>query len=326
VASLDTSLDRLPIALRRKIPPTPGTFTRGTPFKPRESRQKRIMIPYTKLEGAGNRLVIVESTPKNSAHWAHLARTVCSRDVADSDGLIVFSCRYPEKKTQAEQEWSWNFFNSDGSGASHCGNGSRCAVIWFQEKFPTEANFQWRGPVGLIQGRLRKSDVPEVTWPIEEKILALPKDLELEIRSLTPATEGFWVNSGVPHLVLFRSDHWSPEDRQQLGPHFRSHPSFGGDGTNVTFVDLKTCHSVTFERGVEGETLSCGSGAIAAFLALENRISEGRFQLEAMQTFEFPGGSLSVLRRDEQIWLNGLARIFAKGTVTNDVPHDVSGH
>jgi diaminopimelate epimerase len=159
-------------------------------------------------------------------------------------------------------DWAWEFYNSDGSTGEMCGNGARCFARFVQKRTGVSNDFTFETEAGIIAARF-KSDQVTVS-------LTKPKDLRLseKVPLATGAETIHSLNTGVPHAVLFVPD----ADRamvQQLGPEIRRHPHFAPKGTNVNFVQVLGPNRIrvrTFERGVEGETLACGTGVTASAL------------------------------------------------------------
>src|SRR5204862_3758178 len=152
--------------------------------------------------------------------------------------------------------------NNDGSTGEMCGNGARCFARFVQKHTATNGSFKFETEAGIIRAEISGERVTVNLTP--------PADLRLNQRlSLSTGEETVHsLNTGVPHAVLFVAD----ADKamvQQLGPEIRRHAHFAPKGTNVNFVQvLKPGHIRvrTFERGVEGETLACGTGVTASAL------------------------------------------------------------
>ena len=209
-------------------------------------------IPFWKLSGAGNDFVLLSGLPKGKS-GAALARVLCSRRLGiGADGLLIVTRRSGKVRL--------DYWNVDGSPA-FCGNGSRCAVLWAAEKgwfkgkeFTLETN---RGP---LTSRLTGKERAEVSMP------AL-KDLRLG-RILSVAGHPLPVHSvdiGVPHAVVFVPA-INKIDAVGVGRKLRFHKIFGRAGANDNFIEIRKdiVFIRTYERGVENETLSCGTGIVAA--------------------------------------------------------------
>lgn len=213
-------------------------------------------IPFWKMSGAGNDFVVLEGLPKGRS-GAALARKLCDRRLGvGADGLIVMSRRAGKIRL--------DYWNADGS-AAFCGNGSRCAAVWAAARgwakgraFELATN---RGPLAV---RLTGEGRAEVSMPA-------PKDLRLG-RNLAVAgrvLHAHSVDTGVPHAVIFVPDA-AKVDVQATGRIIRYHKAFGRAGANVNFVQMRDNDLIvrTYERGVEAETLACGTGVVAsAFVA-----------------------------------------------------------
>jgi diaminopimelate epimerase len=213
-------------------------------------------VPFWKLSGAGNDFVLLAGLPKGRSAAA-LARALCDRRLGvGGDGLLVLSRRLSGIRL--------DYWNADGSSA-FCGNGSRCAVIWAAEKgwlkgkeFTLETN---RGP---LAARLTGKGRAEVSMPA-------PKGLRLgvDVKTAGRSFQAHYVDVGVPHAVVFVPD-IENVDVQGVGRALRFHKAFGRAGANVNFVEMRKNDLAvrTYERGVEAETLACGTGVVAsAFVA-----------------------------------------------------------
>jgi diaminopimelate epimerase len=159
-------------------------------------------------------------------------------------------------------DWAWEFFNSDGSVGEMCGNGARCFARYVQKLTANERDFSFETGAGIIHAQFNGDRVTvNLTEP---QNLQLGELLALSGGKLTVHS----LNTGVPHAVLFVPD----ADQamiQQLGPEIRHHSRFSPRGTNVNFVQILAPGRIrvrTFERGVEGETLACGTGVAASAL------------------------------------------------------------
>ena len=210
------------------------------------------------MNGAGNDFVLLD----NRAGTLKLSRPhivkLCDRHRGvGADGLILLNrCR------SGKADWAWEFYNSDGSVGEMCGNGARCFARFVQLRTGSELDFSFETVAGIIHAEFQGERVTvNLTSP---EALTLHEPLALS----TGKTSVHSVNTGVPHAVLFVPD----ADQamiQQLGPELRHHPRFAPKGTNVNFVQVLGPARIrvrTFERGVEGETLACGTGVTASAL------------------------------------------------------------
>jgi len=159
------------------------------------------------------------------------------------------------------------YYNSDGKEAALCGNGARCAALYAFEHGIAPAVMTIQVGSGAVGAVVAKSGV--------ELAMGRPTDFRpnVLVRTARGAVRGDFVNTGVPHFVTMPAE-WGRLDVSGLGREIRRHPAFGRAGANVNFVRLLRGGSVeirTYERGVEAETLACGTGAVAAAVCLAKR-------------------------------------------------------
>jgi len=222
------------------------------------------MVRFTKLNGAGNDFVAAVPGPELDAAGPENARRLCSRrEGIGVDGLILV---YPQNGCATERdEVRVRFFNPDGSEFSTCGNGTRCAA-----RFAAERGLVGAGPFTIVTsaGPIQAT----VTDEQVSLVYRLPVERHGPITVHGPGgpTAGWLMHFGVPHFVLPVSP--MPEDAIEpiCGP-IRRDPQLGPEGANVNLIEMRgpaAGRIRTFERGVEGETLACGSGSMAAVLAM----------------------------------------------------------
>jgi diaminopimelate epimerase len=210
------------------------------------------------MNGAGNDFVLID----NRAQKIKLARDqvvrLCDRHRGvGADGLILL---VPSKSGKAD--WAWEFYNSDGSVGEMCGNGARCFARFVKRSTGLNRDFTFETEAGIISAQF-KGELVTVN---------LTEPAGLRLNEQIPLRDGpqtvHSINTGVPHGVMFVAD----ADKAmvlQLGPELRRHSHFAPKGTNVNFVQVLGPNSIrvrTYERGVEGETLACGTGVSAAAL------------------------------------------------------------
>jgi diaminopimelate epimerase len=213
-------------------------------------------IPFSKYSGSGNDFILIDNRRGTFSPNSPLIKRLCKRRTGiGADGIILL-----ESSHQAD--FKMCIFNADGSEAEMCGNGVRCLLKFIVALGFNKQNYlietkETKITLSHVQGS------PCVSMPT-------PSDLRLEIR-LNVDDEVFpihFINTGVPHAVLTVDDlelaHW-----MNIAPKIRRHPEFDPHGTNVNFIKLDEqgkVHIRTYERGVEDETLACGTGATAAAL------------------------------------------------------------
>lgn len=217
-----------------------------------------MVVRFTKMNGAGNDFVLIDNRDGRLCLSGDQVVRLCHRQRGiGADGLLLLA---PGPAGSAE--WAWDFFNSDGSRANMCGNGARCFARFIQRLTGAGRTVRFATGAGVITAELDPDMVTvDLTSP---HTLRLNQPLRLGDQTLTVHS----INTGVPHAVLFVPD----ADRcmiAMLGGQIRGHAFFAPDGTNVNFVELLAPGRIrvrTYERGVEGETLACGTGVTASAL------------------------------------------------------------
>jgi diaminopimelate epimerase len=215
-------------------------------------------IPFHKIHGNGNDFILIDNRRGilKGKNLSGLAKQVCHRNRSvGADGLILI---VPSKRA----DFKWRFFNADGSEAEMCGNGSRCAARFAVLKKIAPKKMSFDTLAGIIHAEVKKGTVQVQLTGAS----GLRQNLAVPVAGGTRT--GHFINTGVPHLV-YLSDNLESEDVQAVGSATRRHELFKPAGTNVNFVQSDGPHKLrirTYERGVEGETLACGTGAVAAAL------------------------------------------------------------
>ncbi len=217
-----------------------------------------MVLEFTKMNGAGNDFILVDNRSRSVSLNREQVVRLCDRHRGiGADGLILL---VPPAGVKAD--WAWEFYNSDGSAGEMCGNGARCFARFVQRCNGIDRDFTFLTEAGIITARFAGERVTVNLTP--------PEGLRLDqrLRLATGEQTLHSLNTGVPHAVLFVPD----ADQamvQQLGPEIRRHTHFAPKGTNVNFVQVLGPGRIrvrTFERGVEGETLACGTGVTASAL------------------------------------------------------------
>jgi diaminopimelate epimerase len=230
----------------------------------KELTQSHLMnaLPFAKMSGAGNDFIIIDNREGQVAAsdlpaWV---RKVCARRMAiGADGLLLI-----EKAPGPDTDFTWRFFNADGSVAEMCGNAARCVSRYAFLKGIAAERLRFNTLAGVIAAQVLGEAVKIKMTP--------PFDLVPE-RTLTVAGRHFRVgsvNTGVPHVIAEVND-VNTVDVVSLGRAIRNHPDFQPAGTNANFVSRDAAGRWfirTYERGVEDETLACGTGNVAAAVVL----------------------------------------------------------
>jgi diaminopimelate epimerase len=217
-------------------------------------------IPFYKMSGSGNDFILIDNRRSvvPSEDPSHFAARICRRKMSvGADGLILL-------EASDCADFRWRFFNSDGSTAEMCGNGARCAArfAFLQEIAGEKMRFETLA--GIIGAHVQDDQVKiRMTDPCD---LVLDGEMDTGEERIVYKS----INTGVPHVVIDVDD-LEKVNVTSLGRRIRRHPRFAPAGTNVNFVALLPGGGWavrTYERGVEDETLACGTGIAAAALVL----------------------------------------------------------
>lgn len=256
-------------------------------------------VEFYKYQGTGNDFVILENrdnryddlTPKQ-------VKRICDRRFGiGADGLMMLN-------KHIELDFEMKYFNADGNESSMCGNGGRCLVQFARNQGMHKSTYQFMAIDGM-----HEADID-----LQNKVRLKMKDVDkVEYHN------GYAVlNTGSPHFVKF-ADNVEEIDVPETGREIRYSKTFAAEGINVNFVETIDEDGIfvrTYERGVEDETLSCGTGVTAS--ALMNAHNEKGFNRVEVKT---PGGHLSVEfnKTDDEhfdnIWLCGPAEMVFKGEI-----------
>lgn len=268
------------------------------------------MIPFYQVSGAGNDfLALVDTVPPSPDR----IRAWCTRGLSvGADGLFVLAHIAPGRARMT-------YFNADGGPAALCINGTRCAArLGFE--------LGWAAPDGALTIETGAGDLRATRRGPSEIALEMPvpgrgvetREVEVDGRRI----EGRFVAVGVPHFVVDWPEGVATAPVATLGPRLRAHAAFGAAGTNVDFAAWCAAGRLcvrSFERGVEGETLACGTGVLAAVAA---GLDSGQAELP-VRALTRGGFVLTVEGEAEagrpRAWsLAGDARILAQGRLRPD--------
>lgn len=215
-------------------------------------------IPFSKMSAAGNDFIIIDNRGKilESKRAKEYAQKVCRRKLSiGADGLILI-------EDSKKADFKWRFFNADGSEAEMCGNGGRCVARLAYLKGIAPRTLSFETLAGIIKA--------EVLGEMVKLQLPLPCNLTCDLPLVLDGTSHLVdsITVGVPHVVMSVED-ISNCQVVKLGKMIRFSEHFQPAGTNVNFVSIKHGSTIvirTYERGVEDETLACGTGAVASAL------------------------------------------------------------
>ncbi len=221
------------------------------------------MIEFFKMSGSGNDFILIDNRDGALAvnDITEFVKALCTRKGSvGADGLIII-------ENSPRVDFRWRFFNADGSEVDMCGNGGRCAARFAFLKKIAPARMSFETGAGIIDATVKEDTVKlRLTDPGRP---SLDYELQTEEGALIVSS----INTGVPHAVHF-TDNLEPYPVFRLGRLIRYHEHYQPAGTNANFVQVVDGHTIkvrTYERGVEDETLACGTGSVAGALIADQK-------------------------------------------------------
>lgn len=265
-------------------------------------------VGFEKIVGSGNDFLVIEMNNAKSAWLKKLAIAACHRKYGfGADGVLVL-----ERCPQADVRM--RIFNADGSEAEMCGNGARCTAFYVAGR--KKSSGMKRVSIQTRSGRV-ESWVKGFNVGIQ---LTRPKSLAcaIPIKVGQRALKVNFIDTGVPHTVIF-VEGLDRINVDSLGRAVRYHKRFAPRGTNVNFVEVLGKDSIrvrTYERGVEAETLACGTGSVASSLVAARCFGIGpagviKVQVESGETLEVRFEDTA--EGFKNVWLAGPVRLVGKG-------------
>ena len=268
-------------------------------------------IIFYKFSGSGNDFIIIDNRQNVVTHPSlpRFVMNLCTRKMsAGADGLILI-------ENSQNADFKWRFYNSDGSLAEMCGNGARCAARFaFLNKIAGKM-MSFETAAGIVSAEIIDEMVKiKLTDPVD----FIP-DFVLELSS--GHTRLGKINTGVPHVVI-KTDNLDNINLPKLGKEIRFHDLFAPAGTNVNFASIKNKNTIeirTYERGVENETLACGTGSVASAII----IAHNRGIKPPLKVITRSGCILTIHFKEKgekfhDVYLEGDARIIYKGELFED--------
>jgi len=244
-------------------------------------------IHFNKYHGTGNDFIIIDNRKKEfDKKNVKLIRNLCNRRTGiGADGLMLLE---KDKK----HDFKMLYFNSDGKEGTMCGNGGRCIVAFAQT-------------LNIISDLTIFNAIDGVhTAKISKKNISLKMS---DVSVIKKFRDGYLLDTGSPHFVCFKRNN-SDIDVNKLGNKIRNEERFQPNGVNVNFAKVsgKYLDILTYERGVEAETLSCGTGSVAASIASAYFKKSNEYKL----IVNTKGGKLEVTfekknNKYQNIWLSG---------------------
>ncbi|PLW92483.1 MAG: diaminopimelate epimerase [Marinilabiliales bacterium] len=246
-------------------------------------------IRISKYHGAGNDFLIVDQKLAEPFLTQEIIKKLCHRRFGiGADGLIVLS-------REGGTDFTMEYYNSDGNLAEMCGNGARCAVAWANHEGWVGENARFLAGDGLHVGDVLDGEGQSLLVRVSLTIAVEPEQLD---------DYTYYANTGVPHNIRIIGD-VDVIDVEIEGRLLRNNDMFAPDGANINFVSpAKDGYNIrTYERGVEGETLACGTGVAASALIL-NRFKNAEYPI----VLHARGGTLIVEEQQGVLMLTGPAQ------------------
>jgi diaminopimelate epimerase len=215
------------------------------------------MLRFTKMNGAGNDFVMLDNRAGELQLAPDQIARICDRHRGvGADGILML------ERAANGADFRMRYYNADGGEAEMCGNGARCFARYASRVVGPLDKLSFETPAGVIGAELQ-GDLVRLA-------MSEPKDLRLGITIPLPGRQvaAHFVNSGVPHVVV-PVDDLENVDVRGLGSAIRRHDLFAPKGANVNFLKERGPGQIairTYERGVEDETLACGTGVVASAL------------------------------------------------------------
>ncbi|MCS6935830.1 MAG: diaminopimelate epimerase [Chitinophagales bacterium] len=260
-----------------------------------------MLVKFCKYQGAGNDFIMIDNRHAGLQLTRRIIERWCHRKYGvGADGLILLG-------VSAEADFAMTYYNSDGGESTFCGNGGRCLVRFANHLGLTHDTCTFVAADGLHHGRINRNGTVSISMQNVSAIHHVQNDYVL--------------NTGSPHYVIFVKDVKNSPVKEK-GREIRNSDAFAAAGINVNFAEVTgdaTLYVRTYERGVEDETLSCGTGVVAAALAYAHR----RREVKPPVTVETPGGTLQVdflqtASGYENIFLTGPAVKVYEGAIMLD--------
>jgi diaminopimelate epimerase len=265
-------------------------------------------VKFWKMNGSGNDFILIDNRggEVREEEMGHLVERVCRRrESVGADGVIFV---FPSTRC----DFKWRFFNADGGEVEMCGNGSRCVARFalLQGMAGPRMTFETlAGPISAeVKGRVVKVLMPRPSG----------LDLDIDLAGDESWESADFIHTGVPHVVVRVKD-TARFPVLERGRAIRRHPLFAPSGTNANFTRVTGPHHLeirTYERGVEDETLACGTGAMAAALT-----AAARGLVSSPVRVKTRGGEELIIHYEkekdafERVWLEGNTSLVYQATL-----------
>lgn len=270
-------------------------------------------IPFMKLSGAGNDFVIINNLNKtldsNDSTFDNFVTQVCQRRMSvGADGILLV-------ESADDVDFRMRYFNADGGEVETCGNGARCISKFAYLKGIVSEKMRFQTNAGIYESEIVGDNVKVGMSDPEDIRINVPLRLKDGIHNV-----GF-ANSGVPHVVFFVDD-LDNTDVFDLGQQTRYHKNYEPAGTNANFIRIHSSQQIdirTYERGVEDETLACGTGSIASAV-----VSATLGKVKSPVSVKTASGIILKIHFDlednqpKNVYLEGDARVIFAGELTSE--------
>jgi diaminopimelate epimerase len=266
-------------------------------------------IIFYKMHGSGNDFILIDNRKLQLP--IERMKTFSQKTCQQAFGVGANGMIFIDHPSHLDHiAYRWHFYNADGSRGEMCGNGGRC-VAWLTVHLGiAKIQHQFQTDVGIVKA---------IVYPEKKKVKLLvmpPKDLKIDLTHYKTYPLHF-INVGVPHTVILVDDIQSTQVKE-IGLAIRFHPIFVSKGTNVNFVqvlDRKHLSIRTYERGVENETFSCGTGSIAAAI-ITNRLGLTENTVELTTSGQ---ETLKISLEQDQVWLEGPVQLVYIGQLNPEI-------
>ena len=262
-------------------------------------------IHFFKFHGNGNDFILIDNRTANLNLNCEQIQKICDRRFGiGADGLLLLN-------NSLEYDFMMKYYNSDGKVGSMCGNGGRCISAFAKCLGIVSNNMVFEAIDGIHKAIILSEDLNSNIWDIR---LSLADVIDVDM-----ADDYYFLNTGSPHYVEF-VDKVAEFDVVKEGAKTRYSEKFAPEGTNVNFVE-KTENGIfvrTYERGVENETLSCGTGVTASSIAFFYESGEKNINVHTIGgdfNVEFSSNIINDAYKFEDVWLRGPATLVFEGEI-----------
>lgn len=251
---------------------------------------------FSKYQGTGNDFMIIDNRNNSVNLTKKQIAQLCNRRFGvGADGLMLL-------EKHLATDFNMRYFNADGNEGSMCGNGGRCLVAFAKSLVIIDKETTFNTIDGTHRAIIKQKNMVSLQMQDVKEVLKIDGN--------------YFVDTGSPHYVIF-SQNIKDTDVYTEGKKIRESKRFAPKGTNVNFVEINNNHLLvrTYERGVENETLSCGTGVTAAAICASAKLNTDKNSFDISTR----GGNLNVSFQKNRnntftnIWLTGPAQFVFKG-------------